>query len=115
MSNLCVLQANETERLVNLKAVLPSGQHGTVFELSYVSGAEHWYCNMCECPVMGRVYHHEIGKRHRLNTQNSAKRGRPGIVAEQPPILVNAGEPVPPGFEGESQKIAQIQVFFAYL
>ncbi|XP_022916412.2 uncharacterized protein CG7065-like isoform X1 [Onthophagus taurus] len=102
-------KASENERVLSLKAILPNGVYGNVFELSYVCGAEHWYCNMCECPVMGRVYHHEIGKRHTSNTQNSAKRLRHGVVAEQPPVLIAPGEPVPPGFEGDIQKVAQIQ------
>ncbi|KRT81020.1 hypothetical protein AMK59_6239 [Oryctes borbonicus] len=101
-------KASETDRLLSLKSYLPSGTYGNVFELSYVNGSEHWYCNMCECPVMGRVYHHEIGKRHSTNVANLSKRGV-SVLVGQPVLHVAAGEPVPPGFEGELQKTCQIQ------
>ncbi|KAK9743961.1 hypothetical protein QE152_g8182 [Popillia japonica] len=101
-------KANETDRLLSLKSYFPNGSFGNVFELSYVNGSEHWYCNMCECPVMGRVYHHEIGKRHSTNVANLSKRGVTTLVG-QPVLHVAAGEPVPPGFEGEVPKTCQIQ------
>lgn len=58
---------------------------------------------------MGRVYHHEIGKRHSTNVSNVSKRGS-AVLVGQPVLHVAAGEPVPPGFEGEMQKTCQIQV-----
>lgn len=78
---------------------------------------------------MGRVYHHEIGKRHTSNMsigmENAAGRnnrhasgggggGGGNASAQQseaPPTLhVAPGEPVPPGFEGEVEKVCEIQV-----
>ncbi|KAJ8946800.1 hypothetical protein NQ314_008784 [Rhamnusium bicolor] len=106
-------QANEQERLLKQKAVLKNGQYGNIFELSYVAGAEHWFCNACQCPVMGRVYQHEIGKRH---TSNLAMTNRPVEKQEkdeetEEPIVIDIapGEPIPPGFEGEIGRVSQIQ------
>ncbi|KAK4873888.1 hypothetical protein RN001_013248 [Aquatica leii] len=94
----------EQERLLNVKARLPNGKIGNVFELNVDSRSEHWYCNLCQCPVMGRVYHHEIGKRHTSNVQNG------GNYASDAELLqVAPGEPVPPGIDGEVEKVAQIQ------
>lgn len=63
---------------------------------------------------MGRVYQHEIGKRH---TNNLEERGtiqaQPQLVSteeEQTTIQIAPGEPVPPGFEGEIEKVCEIQV-----
>lgn len=62
---------------------------------------------------MGRVYQHEIGKRH---TSNLAARGtiqaQPQMVTseEEQTIQIAPGEPVPPGFEGEIVKLCEIQV-----
>lgn len=71
---------------------------------------------------MGRVYHHEIGKRHTSNMSNCQDFGR-GVVNQQqaamvasstiqqePVVHVAPGEPVPPGFEGEVEKVCEIQV-----
>lgn len=113
-------QESEQERLLSLRAVLPNGRYGNVFERSYTGGVEHWYCNMCECPIMGRVYHHEIGKRHTSNLSSRDEDGgggkhQAGGAQQQPqePIVtvqVAPGEPVPPGFEGEVEKVCEIQV-----
>ncbi|KAF5288762.1 hypothetical protein FQA39_LY15253 [Lamprigera yunnana] len=54
---------------------------------------------------MGRVYHHEIGKRHTNNMQNATRRGHDAEVTLQ----VAPGEPIPPGVETEVEKVAQIQ------
>ncbi|KAJ8959104.1 hypothetical protein NQ318_022361 [Aromia moschata] len=108
-------QANEKERLLKVKAILKNGQYDHVFELSYVNGAEHWFCNACQCPVMGRVYQHEIGKRHTLNlslnSRHAEKLPKDDSPNEQAPIALEIapGEPVPPGFEGEIGRVAQIQ------
>lgn len=60
---------------------------------------------------MGRVYQHEIGRRH---TNNLASRGtiqaQPQLVSSEQTIQIAPGEPVPPGFEGEIEKVAEIQV-----
>lgn len=61
---------------------------------------------------MGRVYHHEIGKRHSTNATNLSRRGAPVLVGQSAPCVA-AGEPVPPGFEGEMQKVCQIQVSYS--
>lgn len=108
--NVDVLQASEQERLLSQKAYLPNGSYGSVFELSYQNGCEHWYCNLCECPVMGRVYHHEIGKRHTHNMSAPGAVVATHTIAAEPTMYIAPGEPVPPGFEGEIEKTAQIQV-----
>lgn len=110
-----ILKESEQERLLSIKALLPNGQYGNVFELNYVNGTAHWFCNACKCPVMGRVYQHEIGRRHTLNITLNAKytskpqTSGPGLGVEHP-INVAPGEPVPPGFENDVAKEAQIQV-----
>ncbi|KAK4873891.1 hypothetical protein RN001_013251 [Aquatica leii] len=94
----------EQERLLSIKTRLPNGKVDNVFELNINNLAEHWYCNLCQCPVMGLVYHHEIGKRHSSNMQNA------GTYAFESDLLqVAPGEPVPPGVDEEVEKIAQIQ------
>lgn len=55
---------------------------------------------------MGRVYHHEIGKRHTNNMANSGKHA----FATEEALQIAPGEPIPPGFEGEIKKVAMIQV-----
>ncbi|KAJ8916865.1 hypothetical protein NQ315_005872 [Exocentrus adspersus] len=105
-------QATEQERLLKQKAILRNGQYENVFELSYVNGAEHWFCNACRCPVMGRVYQHEIGKRHTQNLAGNRHLDQPRKdEPEEAPITIDIapGEPVPPGFEGEVGRVAQIQ------
>lgn len=66
---------------------------------------------------MGRVYQHELGRRHTLNMQ--ATYGRKRIeseeethVPEENAILeVAPGEPVPPGFEDMDRKaIIQVRI-----
>lgn len=120
-SKIKFLQESEQERLLSLKAVLPNGTYGSVFECTYTSGAEHWYCNMCECPIMGRVYHHEIGKRHTSNMSIGLEHSRNSrqqqiasgnVQQEIPAVQVAPGEPVPPGFEGEVEKVCEIQVLY---
>ncbi|XP_050297919.1 uncharacterized protein CG7065-like isoform X2 [Anthonomus grandis grandis] len=109
-------QETEQERLLKLK-VSKNGKPLQVFELSYTNGSESWFCKVCDCPVMGRVYQHEIGRRH---TQNIAALS--GDVPESTkkeitetkeefssPIEVAPGEPVPPGFEGELNRNCDIQ------
>lgn len=60
---------------------------------------------------MGRVYHHEIGKRHTSRLQLGQKMQGDAIPFEdEADIQVAPGEPVPPGFEGKVQKVAEIQV-----
>lgn len=82
---------------------------------------------------MGRVYHHEIGKRHTSNMSVVMDGGRSGrhqqqqqqqqqlqqqvsligpVQPEQPSVQLQVapGEPVPPGFEGEVEKVCEIQV-----
>ncbi|XP_031352794.1 uncharacterized protein CG7065-like isoform X3 [Photinus pyralis] len=95
----------EQERLLAVKARLPNGKLGNVFELSFLNGAEHWYCNLCKCPIMGHVYHHEIGKRHTNNMQAPLSHSS----FDDSPLQVAPGEPVPPGVESEIQKVAEIQ------
>ncbi|ENN75956.1 hypothetical protein YQE_07491, partial [Dendroctonus ponderosae] len=107
----------ENDRLLKIKAVLKNGQLDNVFELTYVNGGEHWFCRICECPIMGRVYQHELGRRHSINM--TAALNRPGnrdfkevipMESEETPQLELAvGEPLPPGFEGEVTRKAQIQ------
>ncbi|KAF5296408.1 hypothetical protein FQR65_LT01395 [Abscondita terminalis] len=95
---------SEQERLLAIKARLPNGKYGNVFEFNFNSRSEHWYCNLCQCPVMGRVYHHEIGKRHSSNMQNAGSH-----PYDMDSLHVAPGEPIPPGVEGEVEKVAQIQ------
>ncbi|XP_018574975.1 uncharacterized protein CG7065 isoform X2 [Anoplophora glabripennis] len=106
-------QATEQERLLKQKAILKNGQYDNIFELSYVNGAEHWFCNACQCPVMGRVYQHEIGKRHTQNlAMNNRHLDKPRRdEPDDDPITIDVapGEPVPPGFEEEIGRVAQIQ------
>lgn len=69
---------------------------------------------------MGRVYHHEIGKRHTSNMSMVMDGGRnrqqqqqqqtTTVHQESPAVRVAPGEPVPPGFEGEVEKVCEIQV-----
>lgn len=125
----------DDERLLSIKAHLPFGRYGNVFSKSYNDGMEQWYCNICECPVMGRMFHHETGKRHtqqiskldpRRNKDRYAKddkleEEKPAVKEEetlfskmgsgldQAKINVAPGEPVPPGEETEATKVAQIQ------
>lgn len=114
--NLATLnkQESEKERLLNIRAVLADGRYGNVFELNYVNGAEHWFCHACKCPVMGRVYQHEMGRRHTISISYLSSKNK----GNQPPgnepdeinsIQVAPGEPLPPGFEGEVPKVSQIQ------
>lgn len=69
---------------------------------------------------MGRVYQHELGRRHTLNMQATFGRKRVESedetqVPEQNAVLeVAPGEPVPPGFEDMDRK-AIIQVWIALL
>lgn len=110
-------QENEQSRLLNIKSVLPDGKYGNVFELNIMGGAEHWYCNVCRCPIMGRTYHHENGRRHK--TQMSVMNGGSSNIESesksselQPAkqaMEIAPGEPVPPGFEQEMVKEAEIQ------
>ncbi|RZC41383.1 hypothetical protein BDFB_002023 [Asbolus verrucosus] len=104
-------QEKERERLLSVRAVLPTGKYGNVFEFKYINGTEHWYCNACACPVMGWVFHHETGKRHTmaLGSQSHERFPMPQETEEQPTIQIAPGEPVPPGFEGQIEKIALIQ------
>ncbi|XP_063916006.1 uncharacterized protein CG7065-like isoform X2 [Zophobas morio] len=104
-------QEKERERLLNVKAVLPNGKYGNVFEFKYINGTEHWYCNACACPVMGWVFHHENGKRHSMALGNQNPERFPSLseVDETPTIQIAPGEPVPPGFEGQIEKVALIQ------
>lgn len=60
---------------------------------------------------MGRVYHHEIGKRHTHNMSAPGIALPSATISAEPTMYVAPGEPVPPGFEGEVEKTAQIQVF----
>lgn len=63
---------------------------------------------------MGRVYQHEIGKRHTqnlaLNNRHLEKPQKDDSEQEAITIDIAPGEPVPPGFEGEIGRVAQIQV-----
>lgn len=111
-SHAWIFQEKERERLLNVKAVLPNGKYGNVFEFKYINGTEHWYCNACACPVMGWVFHHENGKRHSMALGNQNPERFPSLseVDETPTIQIAPGEPVPPGFEGQIEKVALIQV-----
>ncbi|EFA08005.2 uncharacterized protein CG7065 homolog isoform X1 [Tribolium castaneum] len=106
-------QEKERERLLNVKTVLPNGKYGNVFDFKYINGTEHWYCNACACPVMGWVFHHETGKRHSLalgkQNQDQDRLTSSQDVEETPTIQIAPGEPVPPGFEGEIERVALIQ------
>ncbi|XP_023015963.2 uncharacterized protein CG7065 isoform X1 [Leptinotarsa decemlineata] len=106
-------QENEQERLLSLKAILKNGKYDNIFELSYVNGVEHWYCRACECPVMGRVFQHEVGKRHNQSlatTNRHFETQRQEEPAEEVVSLeIAPGEPVPPGFEEEVGRSSQIQ------
>ncbi|CAH1135194.1 unnamed protein product [Ceutorhynchus assimilis] len=114
-------QEEERDRLLSLKARLRNGQVENVFELNYVNSAEHWYCKVCECPIMGRVFQHELGRRHTQNWQALEHRSRannehfddgpPGVDHSEEVVSqmdIAPGEPVPPGFENEIRE-AQIQ------
>lgn len=62
---------------------------------------------------MGFVFHHETGKRHAvaLGNQNQDRITSVHDNDESPlSIQIAPGEPVPPGFEGQVEKIALIQV-----
>lgn len=66
---------------------------------------------------MGRVFQHEIGKRHLLNLSKHNKRSadkqqrdEEKVYEEPEPISIAPGEPAPPGFEDEINRVAQIQV-----
>lgn len=69
---------------------------------------------------MGRVYHHEIGKRHTLKMSSAtilkgkeiSAVGTNEAYREGDVLQVAPGEPLPPGFEDEVQKIPQIQVSY---
>lgn len=82
------------------------GKYRNVFERSYIKGNEHWYCNACECPVMGRIFTHEMGRRHTFNL--NANGGGPELRKEDEKkeedveIEIAPGEPAPPGFEEEA-------------
>ncbi|XP_060523049.1 uncharacterized protein CG7065-like isoform X2 [Cylas formicarius] len=60
---------------------------------------------MCECPIMGRVYQHELGRRHTTVMQITNRHLQKKDVAEKIDdsvhIEIAPGEPAPPGFEGE--------------
>lgn len=110
------MQESEQSRLLSLKARLHDGRNGNVFELNLVGGSEHWYCNVCRCPIMGRVYHHETGRRHKHqmsvhgNGEPQQPNGeKPGAGEKQQVMEIAPGEPVPPGFEGEITKEADMQ------
>lgn len=60
---------------------------------------------------MGRVYHHEIGKRHTSRLSAPEPTAGPAPTTTEPVIQIAPGEPVPPGFEGEIEKVAEIQVW----
>lgn len=74
---------------------------------------------------MGRVFQHEVGRRHTLNLANQKKnidklqKDDEKVYEEAESIAVAPGEPVPPGFEEEYNKVTQIQVrilegFYSY-
>ncbi|XP_017782518.1 PREDICTED: uncharacterized protein CG7065-like [Nicrophorus vespilloides] len=112
-------KVSEQERLLNVKGYLPNGKYSTVFELRYNNGNESWYCKVCKCPVMGRMFYHEGGRRHTVNMANFEAKFSwkgPTIMPQPEPVQeevasmkIAPGEPVPPGFEGEITKVAQIQ------
>lgn len=107
------MQEKERDRLLSIKAVLPNGKYDNVYEYKYTGGNEHWYCNACACPIMGFVFHHETGKRHAvaLGNQNPERTSSLQDSDESPlSIQIAPGEPVPPGFEGQVEKVALIQV-----
>lgn len=62
---------------------------------------------------MGRVFQHEIGKRHTQNIANNNRRvdrkQKEEIRDEPESMDIAPGEPAPPGFE-EISKTSQIQV-----
>ncbi|XP_068914350.1 uncharacterized protein CG7065-like isoform X2 [Tenebrio molitor] len=60
---------------------------------------------------MGWVFHHETGKRHTMALGNQSQDRFPSVqeVEETPSIQIAPGEPVPPGFEGQIEKVALIQ------
>lgn len=61
---------------------------------------------------MGRVYQHEIGKRHSSKLQQAQKmQHSQGIPSEDDTTLqIAPGEPLPPGYEGKVQKVTAIEV-----
>lgn len=67
---------------------------------------------------MGRVFHHEIGKRHTMKmAMVTIVKGEENLnsinpnenVGDQEIMHFAPGEPLPPGFEDDIQKISQIQ------
>lgn len=71
---------------------------------------------------MGRVYQHEMGRRHSINMTSAVSRpghrefkDLPMESEETPQLELAVGEPLPPGFEGEVTRKAQIQVTFLEL
>ncbi|XP_065165395.1 uncharacterized protein CG7065-like isoform X2 [Atheta coriaria] len=126
---------SETDRLLSLRYTLPDGSSSAIFELTWQNGSEVWYCRVCHCPVMGQVFNHEAGKRHvaaleaasasrnqRTSASNLLKstsnsnsadwddgNSTKNYTEQRGEVIVAPGEPVPPGFEGEITKVAQIQ------
>ncbi|KAK9882963.1 hypothetical protein WA026_001180 [Henosepilachna vigintioctopunctata] len=106
------------EQALSKKAILPNGKYDTIFELNYVEGSQHWFCRICECLVLGKLFNHEIGKRHLGNLEkwnwNTHFEGRDSSNnaeggGSETPMVVAPGEPVPPGFEGEIESVTMIQ------
>lgn len=66
---------------------------------------------------MGRVFQHEIGKRHTQNIANNNRhmeRRQKEETRDEPEVMdIAPGEPAPPGFE-EISRTSQIQVSFLY-
>ncbi|XP_056637316.1 uncharacterized protein CG7065-like isoform X1 [Diorhabda sublineata] len=93
---------SEQQRLLSQKAFLKNGKYSNVFDLTIQNGSEHWYCNACECPVMGRVFQHELGRRHALsifNTHHNVENLKNDTPPPETVVEVAPGEPIPPGFE----------------
>ncbi|KAK4873885.1 hypothetical protein RN001_013245 [Aquatica leii] len=94
----------ESERLLNITARLPNGEVGNVFELNVHNQSEHWYCNVCQCAVVGLVFIHEIEPTHITNMQNAGSCALGSELLQ----VVSSGS-APPEIEGEIEKVAQIQ------
>ncbi|VEN35026.1 unnamed protein product [Callosobruchus maculatus] len=118
-------QEKERERILGQKAYLRDGSYGRIFEPENheTCNSDFYYCRVCECPVLGKVFQHEIGKRHTFNLaacnydnkidkgeEESSRRDEDDEPATQMTVDVAPGEPLPPGFENEVQEGRSCQI-----
>ncbi|KAK4873886.1 hypothetical protein RN001_013246 [Aquatica leii] len=91
----------ENQRRLRTKVRLPNGEVVNVFELNIINDAEHWFCKLCQCLVVGLVFCHEFEQSHISNMQNVKI-----CLADLPEVVQN--ELTPPEIE-EVEPVAQIQ------